>query len=99
MIDSNTRDEALRFERGGNASGTFRQGSIPSTLTVADLEAVFGKSEGPGDKSEFEWTIRFADGLVATVYDYHGCRWHVGGRAPWALERVGALLGVEVTPW
>lgn len=83
------------FKRTSSNSGTSLKGYLPADIPVERIAEVFGPSDGPGDKTDFEWAIRFDDGLVATIYDYKGCRWHVGGRDHQVVERVAELLGVE----
>lgn len=66
------------------------------------LQAVFGPpGPGDGDKVTTEWLLKFADGTVASIYDYRLDKaphmdevydWHVGGHSDAALERVEETL-------
>lgn len=80
--------------------GTHLVGNVVTNR--CELEAVFGPpGRRPGDKITTEWLLKFADGTVATIYDYkHGRApridedydWHVGGHSDAALERVEETL-------
>lgn len=65
--------------------------------------------DGDGYKVDAEWTLRFDDGTIATIYNWkdgrnylgaHGARvetirdWHVGGKTDRALYLVAGLLGI-----
>ena len=83
----------MKFTKNADTNGTYFQGYLLATFE--DLEAVFGESEGAGDKTTQEWSLRFADGTVATIYDWKEydtpCGlydWHVGGVSEQALVRV-----------
>ena len=83
-----------------DASGTSLTGYLPMPTPFADLVAAFGEPLGPGDKTLAEWVIRFADGTVATVYDYknYGMRredvtsWHIGGHDKRAADLINDLI-------
>jgi len=74
------------------------QGYLQSTR--ARLTAVFGEPELVGDKEDkvqLEWSIKFEDGTVATLYDWKTHRempidelysWHIGGYASPIVGRV-----------
>ncbi len=80
-----------------DANGTSLQGYVQAHYH--QLVAVFGEPEGGGDKTTVEWVLQFADGTVATIYDwkesetpmglYH---WHIGGRDSTAVSRVTAIF-------
>jgi len=80
------------------ASGTCLMGYVETTYDK--LVAVFGAPRrGPGDKTTCEWVLRFADGTVATIYDWKEDAtptdqydWHVGGSSKYALDRVNDAL-------
>lgn len=85
-------------------SGSSLRGFLPRPTSYARLVEVFGEPtfRGDLDKVQAEWVLRFADGTIATIYDYKDCvapeqvtDWHVGGfdGTP-ALEHVCAALGV-----
>lgn len=89
----------MRIERVGmqTVAGTGFRGRLPETLTVRDIEKVFGRHVGPsGDgKVTYQWRLRLEGEVVATIYDWRGRRWHVGGRGPLAVVLVARALGVE----
>jgi hypothetical protein len=69
--------------------------------TYARLVEVFGKPiSGSGDgKTHSEWIIKFANGEVATIYDYKmketptdDYDWHIGGNKKWVVAAVNALV-------
>ena len=68
------------------------------TVTLADLERVFGPAMyNDGDKTFSEWRLRFADGTVATIYDYKAeGAFRVGGHSRRAYHRVAEALGIEI---
>lgn len=76
---------------------TGRVGALDESVTVDQLKAVFGEPDGPSPdgKATYEWRVRFDDQKVATVYDYKGSRWSVGGHEIAVVERVRALLAEE----
>ena len=70
--------------------------------TYARLVEVFGKPiSGSGDgKVNSEWIIRFADGQVATIYDWktgstpvYDYDWHIGGNNRVVVDRIRKLVG------
>jgi hypothetical protein len=76
-----------------DANGTSLQGYVEAHYH--QLVAVFGEPEGGGDKTTVEWVLQFADGTVATIYDWKESetpmglyRWHIGGRNSTAVSRV-----------
>ena len=75
------------------ANGTSLQGYI--TATYDQLVARFGQPDGGGDKTTVEWVLEFADGTVATIYDWKldetptdMYNWHIGGKNKTAVTRV-----------
>ena len=93
-------------------SGTALEGYV--TTTYAVLAAAFGAPvRGPRwvlprgtrpDKSSCMWAVRFNDGAVATIYDYHYPKrtakgvyvWHIGGFDHMCLDAVRAALPADV---
>ena len=77
---------------------TSLQGYVTSTYD--DLVRVFGEPQYQSDgKVTCEWNSKFADGTVATIYDYkEGTTpkgvydWHVGGFNNYAVNRVTEAL-------
>ena len=85
---------AIGFKRGGDSNFSSLQGYIHTSY--ADLVGCFGEptSDGDGYKIDAHWAITFADGVVATIYNwkdgvnYCGMEgtpvenireWHIGG--------------------
>lgn len=69
--------------------------------TYSRLVEVFGMPiNGSGDgKVNSEWIIRFANGEVATIYNYKtgitptdDYDWHIGGHKKWVVAAVMALV-------
>ena len=69
--------------------------------TYARLVEVFGEPlSGSGDgKVNSEWIIKFANGEVATIYDWKlpetptdDYNWHIGGNKRWVVAQVAALV-------
>ena len=99
---------AIGFRRGGNIDMSSLQGYIKTSY--ADLVGCFGLHDDDYDdyKSDANWTITFADGVVATVYNWKNGKnycgeegleladithWHIGGyRNTGAVERVEECL-------
>jgi hypothetical protein len=83
----------MKFTTEADVNGTSLQGYVQAYYH--QLVEVFGEPEGGGDKTTVEWCLSFADGTVATIYDwkeydtptglYH---WHIGGRNNLAVDRV-----------
>jgi hypothetical protein len=81
----------MKFTKGCDINGTSLQGYV--FTDYAGLVQVFGFPEfGPndhsGDKVTCEWELTFADGTIATVYEWkHGYTpmqrtdWHIGGKS------------------
>jgi hypothetical protein len=89
------------MRRGGESSGTSRQGLVDATYE--QLVAAFGEPiYGPdldGDKVTCEWVITFSDKKVATIYDWKNdgtprelYAWHVGGNSPQVVDYVRYAL-------
>jgi hypothetical protein len=69
--------------------------------TYARLVEVFGQPiSGSADcKVNSEWIIKFANGEVATIYDWKepvtptdDYNWHIGGNKKWVVAQVSALV-------
>jgi hypothetical protein len=89
-----------------NVNSTSLQGYIQ--CNYVNLCAMFGAPVTKGlDKSDAEWSIKFDDGQVATIYNwkngknYNGdagmathniIHWHVGGKSPAVVERIEQLI-------
>ena len=83
----------MKFTTGANANMTCLQGYMPARYE--ELVAVFGEPEAGGDKTTVEWCLQFADGTVATIYDWKEYEtpmglyyWHIGGKSELALTQV-----------
>lgn len=70
-------------------------GEIDSTVTVEELTELFGQPnrDNVDGKTEYEWLIEFEDGQVASIYDYKGDKWHIGGFNPNVVTRIKKLIG------
>ena len=86
--------KAIGFKMGGDVNMTSLQGYIRTNYET--LVGCFGEPtcDGDGYKVDAEWIITFADGVVATIYNWKNGRnycgaegldvedikeWHVGG--------------------
>lgn len=74
-----------------------------NTLVEAFGEPILGSGDG---KVSAEWVIKFADGQVATIYDWKTPEtpmgtydWHIGGRRGDVVKRLAVLLGVGDNRW
>ena len=94
----------MKFTQGTwtEANGTSLQGYI--TATYDQLVARFGQPDGGGDKTTVEWVLAFADGTIATIYDWKEYetpmglyRWHIGGVNKTAVTRVTQSLKQRAT--
>lgn len=100
----------MEFTTNVDAIGTSGRGYI-FDVTRAEIESVFGTptydeavEEFSGDgKVTVEWTIGFADGTIATIYDWKRYElgtpamheridWNIGGNSSRALELVAEML-------
>lgn len=78
-------------------------------ISYADLVRIFGRqhSKGDGYKTDAEWRFKFADGTIATIYNYKDGRsylgrkglavknianWHVGGNDLRAVDALEAVI-------
>jgi hypothetical protein len=80
-------------------SGSCLQGHI--TATYDELVKAFGEPEEGCDKVKAEWNIKFADGTIATIYDWKNYHletaesvtdWHVGGFTGLSVVLVDEVL-------
>lgn len=99
----------MEFTKNVDATATSGQGIIHS-VTRAEIEAAFGAptyeaSTEDTDKVTTEWCIGFADGTVATIYDWKRYElgrpelheridWNVGGKNPRAVQLVIETLNL-----
>ena len=86
--------------------GGGRQGEMD--ISYSELVAVLGwpRSNGDGYKVDAEWTLKFADGAFATIYNYKTGPnynggvgtveeirdWHIGGRGSYAAILVKQIF-------
>lgn len=83
-------------DRAINMNFTSLQGHIQGTL--AEMQKAFGTPcPMNGERSNFHWTIEFADGTVATIYDWNLraapqldeiVSWNIGGHSEQARTTV-----------
>ena len=85
-----------------DAVGTGKVGELSSSWSAEELTDVFGPPEDTRERSDgkttMEWRLRFDDGSVATIYDWHGFHWSIGGRGLNVPSRVEALLIAHSQP-
>ena len=93
------------MEKTTNVGGTFLQGYIKATYE--QLVKTFGEPHDPdGDnyKTDVEWAFEFADGTIATLYNWKNGKnylgeaeglelndiyeWHVGGNSDKAVAKL-----------
>ena len=94
----------IQFEnaRFTSASGSCLRGYVKTTYD--ELVNVFGEpTKLKGDKVNVEWTIKFSDGTVATIYDWKQSEtpmgvydWHIGGFNYLAVDYVNNCVPVPV---
>jgi hypothetical protein len=91
----------MKFTTGADANMTSLQGYMQAHYH--QLVEVFGEPEGGGDKTTVEWCLKFADGTVATIYDWKeyetpmgNYNWHIGGRNNLAVARVQSAFRQSV---
>jgi len=84
-------------KRTHNINGTHLQGYIKTTYNR--LVEAFGEPQEGFDKSTAEWSVRFSDGTLATIYDYredftphYPYDWHIGGHKPQAVLLIAEVL-------
>ncbi len=106
--------QGTKFTKTSNISGTHLQGNVGATYQ--ELVEIFGEptrfewSNESDNKVDAQWSIKFEDGTVATIYNYknglnylgaEGKRvseismWNVGGYD----ERAVTLVNDEVIDW
>ena len=87
-----------------NTNMSSGRGSIDTDYFT--LVGLFGRPEhisnDPADKVRVEWSVKFDDGTVATIYDWkdptpiHEVRdWHVGGFSPMALTHIASVVTLK----
>ena len=97
----------MQHARTTEINGTCLKGYVKTTFNK--LVKAFGApclNDGPSqwEKVTIEWCLRFADGTIATIYDWKGYgyqpapdeeyEWHIGGHKPEAVALVKDALGV-----
>lgn len=104
-------DKAMKFVTHNDThdievDGTHYVGEIRTKYD--DLIAAFGKpTSGDGYKTDAEWEVRFANGMVATIYNWKDghnyndgdgmdvediTNWHIGGRDERVVNMVTNVL-------
>ena len=84
--------------------GTYLQGLIEASYWDI-VEALGVPIDGDGYKVDWEWNLKFDDGLVATVYNYKSGpnygydrkpedipTWHIGGDRLEVVDRIKNIL-------
>ena len=98
----------MKFVHATDFSGTGLQGQV--TVTYEKLVRCFGEPTCTYDdgKVQAQWCLRFADGTMATIYDWKAgdaycgsgrgkpvekiTDWHIGGYSEYAVTRVREYL-------
>ena len=97
----------MKYEKFEDITGTHLQGHI--STTYENIVSVLGKQHHNGDdyKTDAEWSIKFEDGTIATLYNWkngknycgdEGCElediieWNIGGHSPRAVDLLTNLL-------
>jgi len=110
MFFQTHNDKRIRQAQPINCIGTHFQGHL--TLNYNDIKKVFGKPlGGDGYKVDAKWEIEFADGVVATIYNYKDGKnyngasglpktkitdWHIGGHDERAVRNVIKAMGRKI---
>lgn len=96
---------ATHNEKAISIDGTCLKGYVSADINR--LYATFGKPmPGDGYKTDVEWVIEFADGLVATIYNWKNgpaylgpdanlkyiTEWNIGGYDPVVVKRIKEYL-------
>ena len=93
-----TQVNSMSFTKDAGIDGTSLKGHI--TVTYNSLVKVFGQPDSfGGDKTTVEWRLLFANGTVATIYDWKEItspkdhpddkyEWHIGGKNIDAMQQV-----------
>lgn len=94
----------MDFIKSTRNTGTCLQGYVRTTYEKL-LQVFDAPNMDAGDKTNAEWCLRFADGTIATIYDYkehmipyNEYEWHIGGYDSRSVKRVCAALGVLPVP-
>jgi hypothetical protein len=90
----------MKFTKDAIVNGTSLQGHI--VTTYFELVEKFGEPDFiGGDKITAEWALEFADGTVATIYDWkygdtpmYKTEWNIGGKNKEAVYRVYEVMGL-----
>lgn len=98
----------IGFKTGASFEQSWLQGEVK--ITYAELVEAFGPEncEGDGYKVQAEWSIKFADGIYATIYDWkegvNYCgpedgipkeqvtNWHIGGTTKGSVTHVMEVI-------
>jgi len=92
-----------------NTGGTSLVGNI--FVSYKELVKAFGEPTTADEyKSDAEWELEFADGEVATIYNYKDGKnylgqdgmktekitdWHIGGKSIVVLKRISEILKIK----
>jgi hypothetical protein len=96
-------DEIFDYDTDVSRHGTRRIGTLKNA-SLQELRRQFGEPNKFGPKTTYDWSIRFPDGTIATIYDYNGknrfvdsnenVEWSIGGHTEKAVEYL-EWLGFE----
>lgn len=74
-----------------NKVGSFKTGSLPSSITVERINRVLGFApnvDDDPDKVEYSWSF-LVDGEHCAIWDYRGVRWSTYGPSEIFFELFG----------
>lgn len=102
-ITIESRSNTWKNNYRADTNGTSLQG-FTKKISIKELESILGQPEyGVDDKVNIEWTIEFADGVVATIYLYKDYSdmydtyelkrtFHIGGHSKNVVSRINRIL-------
>jgi hypothetical protein len=97
----------IKFKTNAAFENSWLQGEVK--ITYAELVEIFGRENNTGDdyKVQAEWSIKFADGIYATIYDWKEGKnycgddgiskeqvtnWHIGGTTKASVTHVMEII-------
>lgn len=100
-ITIESRSNTWKNNYRADTNGTSLQG-YTKKISIQELEKILGEPEyNICDKTPIEWTIEFADGVVATIYLYKEDiydtyklkrNFHIGGHSKNVVGRINRIL-------
>jgi len=95
----------MNFTQYKGDFGSSLQGHFDQAMTYQEVASVIGEAtnnENIDNKVNWEWVLKFDDGVIATIYNYKDNYrgkdakrvWHIGGEDRVVVERVNELFKV-----